>query len=146
MRNQLEAAQASILISASFKENVAPLRTAANLVTRQGQGRLHLPIHLCGYNKGVSSAVCAQNPKAKELTGPHDLKQSAFVARLFQQKVPHPLARCGKDATDASSFVKAIELCLSLSMFAQVAAERQKAWNSRLFPRRLSVAVAALAE
>ena len=65
LRNQLEAAQASILISAFFEENVAPLRSAANLVTLQDQGRLNLPIHLCGDNKGVFTAVCAQNPKAK---------------------------------------------------------------------------------
>ena len=59
--------------SAFFEENVAPLRAAANLVTLQDQCILHLPIYWCGNNRGVSTAVCAHNPKdsAEPTLTPH---------------------------------------------------------------------------
>ena len=37
---------------------------AVELVQLQDQGKLRLPSHLCGDSKGVSTAVCAQHPKA----------------------------------------------------------------------------------
>ena len=64
LRNQLEAAQHSVLIAAFYEENMKPIQSASELVMLQDQGRLSLPIHLCGDNKGVFTAVCAQNPKA----------------------------------------------------------------------------------
>ena len=63
LRNQLEAAQMSILLASFLEENSTKLKSAADLAHAQDNGQLRTPIHLCGDNKGVFTAVSAQNPK-----------------------------------------------------------------------------------
>ena len=73
LRNQLEAAQSSILLAAFLEENSTATGSALELMKLQDQGLLRTPIHLCGDNKGVFTAVSAQNPKtpAEPTLTPH---------------------------------------------------------------------------
>ena len=73
LRNQLEAAQSSILLAAFLEENSTPIVSALQLTKVQDRGLLRTPIHLCGDNKGVFTAVSAQNPKttAEPTLTPH---------------------------------------------------------------------------
>ena len=63
LRNQLEAAQSSVLMAVFMEENIAPVLSAIELSHRQDCGLAHTPIYLCGDNKGVYLAVSSQNPK-----------------------------------------------------------------------------------
>ena len=73
LRNQLEAAQSSILLASFLEENITKCSSALKLAEAQDNGHLSTPIHLCGDNKGVFSAVSAQNPKttAEPTLTPH---------------------------------------------------------------------------
>ena len=73
LRNQLEAAQSSILLASFLEENTTKYISALQLSEAQDNGQLSTPIHLCGDNKGVFSAVSAQNPKttAEPTLTPH---------------------------------------------------------------------------
>ena len=63
LRNQLEAAQSSVFLASALEENCHHIRSAHDLRNRTDKGLLSIPIHLCGDNKGVFTAVTAQNPK-----------------------------------------------------------------------------------
>ena len=63
LRNQLEAAQTSLYLSQPFEESCRKIESANVLSQLLDQGKLQTPIHLCGDNKGVFTAVSAQNPK-----------------------------------------------------------------------------------
>ena len=63
LRNQLEAAQSSIHLSAALEENCGRVKCPNELRMRQDTGRLRTPIVLCGDNKGVYTATSAHNPQ-----------------------------------------------------------------------------------
>ena len=63
LRNQLEAAQTSILLASFLEENSVKFNSALQLARTQDSGQLRAPIHLCGDNKGVFAAISAHNPK-----------------------------------------------------------------------------------
>ena len=65
LRNQLEAAQASIYFAAALQENLIENITTTKLTRIIDQGRLSLPIYLAGDNKGVLTSVRSENPSAK---------------------------------------------------------------------------------
>ena len=73
LRNQLEAAQGSILLASFLEENAIKYTSALQLSEAQDNGRLRTPIHQCGDNKGVFTAVSSQNPKttAEPTLTPH---------------------------------------------------------------------------
>ena len=65
LRNQLEAAHASVYFAAAMQENLVENITITKLTRIIDTGRLSLPIYVAGDNRGVYTSVSAENPSAK---------------------------------------------------------------------------------